>query len=169
MTTTASQQFMKPPMTWPAVPGSQSCKIPIVTSVLSMVITSYLTAFNSPFGHFYFVHLPFGLIFSQYIFQQMMDQILDRCEGTIGIVGDVVMHSRDDKIHNWHFHKFMQVAYNYGLVFNLEKSVIKSNSISFFGCAYDTVAFTPMLQWSMKYMKYHYHSLSPSCMNFWVW
>ena len=44
-----------------------------------------LTTFNSPFGRFCFKRMPFGLVMSQDVFQHKMDQILERCPGTIGI------------------------------------------------------------------------------------
>ena len=38
--------------------------------------SSLLTTFNSPFGRYHFLFLPFGLVCSQDIFQKKMDQIL---------------------------------------------------------------------------------------------
>ena len=38
--------------------------------------SSLLTTFNSPFGRYHFLQLPFGLVCSQDIFQKKMDQIL---------------------------------------------------------------------------------------------
>ena len=46
--------------------------------------SSLLTTFNTHRGKFHFVHLPFELPCSPDIFQRMMDQILDCCEGVIG-------------------------------------------------------------------------------------
>ena len=40
-----------------------------------------LTTFNSPFGRFCFQRMPFGLVVSQDMFQQKMDQILEQCPG----------------------------------------------------------------------------------------
>ena len=37
-----------------------------------------LTCFNSPFGRYYFWRMPFGLVMSQDVFQQKMDQILKK-------------------------------------------------------------------------------------------
>ena len=42
--------------------------------------SSLLTTFNSPFGRYCFLHLPFGLVCSQDIFQKM-DQFLEECPG----------------------------------------------------------------------------------------
>ena len=52
--------------------------------------SSLLTTFNTHRGRFCFVRLPFGLTCAQDIFQRMMDQILDCCEGVIEIADDII-------------------------------------------------------------------------------
>ena len=39
--------------------------------------SSLLTTFHTPYGQYYFLHLPFGLACSQDVFQERMDQILE--------------------------------------------------------------------------------------------
>ena len=99
--------------------------------------SSLLTTFNTHRGRFCFIHLPFGLACAQGIFQRMMDQILDRCEGVIGIADDIIIHGKDDAEHNRRLHKFMRVAREHGLVLNKKKCEVKSNSVKSFGCVYD--------------------------------
>ena len=41
--------------------------------------SSVKTTFNSPFGRYRFLRLPFGLNLSQDVFQEMMDLILEQC------------------------------------------------------------------------------------------
>ena len=41
----------------------------------------WLTTFNTPYGQYHFLCLPFGLACSQDVFQKRMDQILEECEG----------------------------------------------------------------------------------------
>ena len=72
--------------------------------------SSLLTTFNTHRGRFSFVRLPFGLACAQDIFQRMMDQILDCCEGVIGIADDIIIHGKDDAEHDRRLHKFMKVA-----------------------------------------------------------
>ena len=67
----------------------------------------------------------------------MMDQILEQCEGIIGIADDVVIHGCDDEEHDRCLHTLMQVARGHGLVFNGEKCAIKQPSIKIFGWIYD--------------------------------
>ena len=59
-----------------------------------------LTTFNSPFGRYHFLHLPFGLVCSQDIFQKKMDQILEECQGCIGITNDITVHSCTEAEHD---------------------------------------------------------------------
>ena len=99
--------------------------------------SSILTTFNTHRGRFRFVRLPFGLACAQDIFQRMMDQILDRCEGAIGIADDIVIHGKDDEEHDRRLHHFMRVATEHGLVLNKTKCEVKCNSVKFFGCRYD--------------------------------
>ena len=99
--------------------------------------SSLLTTFNTHRGRFCFVRLPFRLTCAQDIFQRMMDHILDRCEGVIGIADDIIIHGKDDAEHDRRLHKFMKVTREHGLVLNKKKCEVKSNSVKFFGCVYD--------------------------------
>ena len=55
--------------------------------------SSILPNFNNPFRRYCFLHLPFGLVCSQDIFQKKMDQILEECQGCIGIADNITVHS----------------------------------------------------------------------------
>ena len=115
-------------------------KLDGTSSYLCIVLnyeSSLLMTFNTLWGRFRFVCLPWSLACAQDIFQQMMDRILAHCDGVIGIADDVVVHGKDDKEHGKHFHKFMRVTCEHGLVFNKDKCAVKQTSIVFFGCVYD--------------------------------
>ena len=61
----------------------------------------------------------------------MRDQILECCEGVIGITDDVVIHGKDDEDHDRNLHNFMHAASEHGLVFNGEKCDMKKDSVTF--------------------------------------
>ena len=107
--------------------------------------SSLLTTFNSPFGRYHFLCLPFGLVCSQDIFQKKMDQILEECQGCIGIAYDITVHSHTKAEHNAHLQNLMQVACQYGLVFNPQKMHVKASAINFFGCLYNADGVHPDL------------------------
>jgi hypothetical protein len=105
--------------------------------------SSMLTTFNSPFGRYRFLRLPFGLICSQDIFQKRMDQILEQCDGVINIADDINVHGRTEEEHDRRLRRLMEVARKNGLIFNPKKTKIKAPSITFFGCVYDKEGIHP--------------------------
>ena len=78
--------------------------------------SSLLTNFNSPFGRYCFLHLPFGLVCSQDIFQKKMDQFLKECPICIRIADDITVHGRTKAEHDAHLWNLMQVAHKYRVV-----------------------------------------------------
>ena len=116
-------------------------KVDGTSSYLCIVLdyaSSLLTTFNTPWGRYRFVCLPWGLTCAQDIFQQMIDQILECYERAIGIADNVVIHGKDNEEHNQNLHRFMCIPREHGLVFNGEKCEVKQDSVTFFGTVYDT-------------------------------
>ena len=99
--------------------------------------SSLLTTFNSPFGMYHFLHLPFGLVCSQDIFQKKMDQFLQECPGCIVIADDITIHGHTEVEHNAHPWNLIWVAHKYGVVFNPQKMHVKAPTVNFFGCLYN--------------------------------
>ena len=99
--------------------------------------SSLLTTFNSPFGRYHFLHLPFGLVCSQDIFQKKMDQFLKECPGCIRIAYDITIHGCTEVEHVANLWNLMWVSYKYGVVFNPQKMHVKAPAVNFFGCLYD--------------------------------
>ena len=99
--------------------------------------SSLLMTFNSPFGRYHFLQLPFGLVCSQDIFQKKMDQILKECQGCIRITDDITVHSCTKVEHDAHLQNLMQIANKYDLLFNPQKTHMKAQAINFFGCLYN--------------------------------
>ena len=114
-------------------------KVNVTSSCLCIVLdseSSLLITFNTLWGRYRFICLPWGLSCAQDIFQWIMDQILECCEGVIGIADDVIIYGKDED-HDQKLHRFMQVASQHGLVFNKEKCEVKKDSVTFFGTVYD--------------------------------
>ena len=105
--------------------------------------SSLLTTFNTPYGQYHFLYLPFGLACSQDVFQKKMDQILEECEGCIGIADDITIHGHMEAEHDAHLWKLMEVAQKCGLVFNPKKTQVKTPVVTFFGCLYDEFGVHP--------------------------
>ena len=62
--------------------------------------SSLLTTFNALYGPYCFLHLPFDLACFQDVFQKRMDQILEECEGCIGIADDITIHGCREAKHD---------------------------------------------------------------------
>ena len=97
--------------------------------------SSLLTTFNSPFGRYWFLCLPFGLVCLQDIFQKKMDQFLEECPGCIRIADDITVHGCTEVEHDTCLWNLMWVAHKYGV--NPQKMHVKAPAINFFGCLYD--------------------------------
>ena len=93
--------------------------------------SSLLMTFNSPFGRYHFLQLPFGLICSQDIFQKKMDQILKECQGCIRITDDITVHGHTEVELNAHLQNLMQIAHKYDLMFNPQKNTHEGSSHQF--------------------------------------
>ena len=105
--------------------------------------SSLLTTFNSPFSRYCFLQLPFGLVCSLDIFQKKMDQILEECQGCIGIADDITMHGHTEAEHDTHLGDLMRIAHKYNLVFNPQKTHVKAQAVNFFGCLYNATGVHP--------------------------
>ena len=99
--------------------------------------SSLLTTFNSPFGRYRYLRMPFGLAMSQDVFQQRMDAILEDCPGAVGIADDIVIFGKSEAEHDRNLRNFMTVAAKNGLQLNSEKCSVKTPQVCFFGMIYD--------------------------------
>ena len=69
-------------------------------SIIPNQESSLLMTFNSPFGRYCFLQLPFGLVCSQNIFQKKMDQILEECQGCIRTADNITSHGHTEAEHD---------------------------------------------------------------------
>ena len=99
--------------------------------------SSLLTTFNTPFGRYCYKRMPFGLVMSQDVFQNKMDQILECCTGTVSIADDVIVHGRTEQEHDDNLRNLMETSRKHGLVFNSSKCTVRAPQITFFGAVYD--------------------------------
>lgn len=66
--------------------------------------SSYLTTFNSLFGRFWFLWMPFGLKLLQDMFQAKIDQTFEGCEGEVGITDDIAVYGLTKEEYDRHMH-----------------------------------------------------------------
>ena len=107
---------------------------------------SLLTMFNTHFGRYRFLHVPFGLKMSQDIFQMRMDDIVAQCPSVLAIHDDVFIFRKNDRDHNANIINLFNVAQKEGLVFNSKKCAIKQESMTFFGRVFSAEGYSPDLE-----------------------
>lgn len=95
--------------------------------------SSFLTTFNTPFGRYRFLRLPFGTKNSNDLFQQKMDECLENLPGVKTIVDDIVVYGKDQTSHDKHLHMFMSRCRETGIKLNSDKTQISQSDIPFFG------------------------------------
>ena len=97
--------------------------------------SSLLTTFNSPFGKYRFLRLPFGLICAQDIFQRKVDETFGDLPCVTGILDDIVVYgyNSDFSDHDENLPAVLQRAHETGLRFNLDKWKFRCTPILFFG------------------------------------
>ena len=85
--------------------------------------SSYLMTFNTPYGHFRFVRLPFGVNVSGDAVQRKTDEIYNTLSNAIGIADDIIIwgDKEDGSDHDKALARFLQVTHENGLCINFDK------------------------------------------------
>ena len=94
-------------------------------------VSALKTAFNTPYGHYYFKRLPFGIKSPPEIFQKAMDQTFSGCPCEI-IVDDILVWRETEE----HDHKLLQVldrAREVNLKLKVKKFQFKSKQVGYVG------------------------------------
>ena len=99
--------------------------------------SSLLTTFNSLFGRYCFLCLPFGLVCSHDIFLKKMDQIPEECQGCIGIADDITVHGHTKAEHDAHIWNPHACCLQIWVSVQPTKTYVKAPAVNFFGCLYD--------------------------------
>ena len=94
---------------------------------------SLLTTFQTPFGRYRFLRLPYGLRMAQDEFIKKMDQCLKDLPGVKTIVDDIVVFGKDGASHDANFDRQMSRCREKGIKLNPDKTEIGKTEISFFG------------------------------------
>lgn len=92
------------------------------------------TAFKTPFGHYQFRVLPFGLHGAPATFQRMIDQILRGTEGyAAAYLDDIIIYSRTWQGHLIHLKEVLTLIKNAGLTIRSDKCTIAKAETCYLG------------------------------------
>ena len=95
--------------------------------------SSLLTTFNTPWGKYKWLRLPFGLKVSADVFQERLNSVLQGVKGITGCVDDVLAKGADSKDHDVNVLRLLETARMNGIKFNPKKLQFKSTKCEFFG------------------------------------
>ena len=95
--------------------------------------SSYLTTFNTPYGRYRYLRLPFGLICSQDEFQRKSDEAFEGLEGFAAIVDDILVYGLSKEQHDTNLRNVLLRARSKGVKFNADKAVICTSEVPYFG------------------------------------
>ena len=68
--------------------------------VLLDLASSLMAIFNTPWGKFRWLHLPFGLQIASDVFQERLDRVLQLLKGVHGIADDILTHGTTETEHD---------------------------------------------------------------------
>ena len=95
--------------------------------------SSLLTTFQTCFGRYRYIRLPFGINGSSEYFQKKLVDALQGLPGVICIADDVVIHGRDTEEHDRHLNLFLLRCREKGIKLNRAKLETKVESLTFMG------------------------------------
>lgn len=102
--------------------------MPRVDDLVERLGSKELTAFQTPFGHFRFTVLPFGLPGAPATFQRMMDRVLRGTESySAAYLGDVVIYSSGWEEHMDHLQDMGRIS-GAGLTIRPDKCALAKQS-----------------------------------------
>ena len=91
------------------------------------------TTFNTPWGKYMWLRLPFGLTVAGDLFQERLERVLKSVPSTTGFADDVLCYGNAEIPHDAAVITLLETARANNLTFNAEKFVFKSQDCPFFG------------------------------------
>ena len=95
--------------------------------------SSLLTTFNTPWGKYRWLRMPFGLKVSGDVFQERLDRVLRLVPGILRIAHDIVIHSVTENTHDGTVLVLCETMRLNSLSLNAKKMQFKSTDCKFFG------------------------------------
>ena len=93
-----------------------------------------LTTFNTPWGRYCFIKMPFGLNQAQYFFQYYMDTHFQDINSMTNVIADNVMiHGESDDQHDRHLLQVLNKCREIGLKLNPDKCQFGQKQVQFYG------------------------------------
>ena len=100
--------------------------------------SSYLTTFNTPFGHYCYLRMPFNTNVSGACHQQGIDSIYGKLNNIIGIADNLLIwrNEDDESDHDHTFQSVLETTCRNNLKLNIAKIQYCQKKVTFFGETY---------------------------------
>uniref|UniRef100_A0A671WXU4 Gypsy retrotransposon integrase-like protein 1 n=1 Tax=Sparus aurata TaxID=8175 RepID=A0A671WXU4_SPAAU len=95
--------------------------------------STMLTTFNTIYGRYRFMRLPFGIISAQDEFQRRVDEAYEGLQGVAAIVDDILVYGHTKEEHDANLRAMLERTRERGIKLNEEKSIICVTEVSYFG------------------------------------
>ena len=95
--------------------------------------SSLLTTFNTPWGKYKWLRLPFGLKVSADVFQERLNAVLKEVKGITGCIDDILTRGVDSRDHDVNLLQLLETARMNGIKFNPKKLQFKTTKCDFLG------------------------------------
>ena len=95
--------------------------------------SSFITTFNTPWGKYRFLRLPFGLKVASDVFQERLNAVLELGKGVTGIADDCLISGDTQETHDKNLLYMLHLAGQNNLKFNPKKLQFRTTKCKFFG------------------------------------
>ncbi len=95
--------------------------------------SSFLTTFNTMFGRYRYLRLPFGLRSSGDEFQRKIDECFEGLTGVVSIVDDILVFGKTREEHDNNLQAALQRSWENGVRLNEDKLEVGVSEVTYFG------------------------------------
>ena len=108
--------------------------------------SSYLTTFNTPFGHYHYLRMPFVTNVSGDCHKHGIDSIYGKLDSVIGIADDLLLwgDEADGSDHEHAFQAVLNTTQKNNLKLNIDKVQYCQKKVTFFGETYSVDGYSPI-------------------------
>ncbi len=95
--------------------------------------SSFITTFQTCFGRYRYLRLPFGINGASEYFQKKLLSALEGLQGVVCIADDVIIHGESEDEHDINLKQFLSRCKEIGIKLNANKLDLKVDSLTFMG------------------------------------
>jgi len=131
--------------------------------------SSLLTTFQTCFGRYRWLRLPFGTSVSSEIFAKKLLEALDGLPGVICIADDIVIHAKTEQEHDSYLEQFLTRCRETGIKLNKGKFELRMKEISFMGHRITSSGLEADPLKRLRSQRWRPHRIQNSSVDFWEW